>query len=147
MTMNKTTLFDDLLYRSLTPFRNFLSLWILPYSKAGLAFYSSSQGELLWALASLCLAKVRQEGRGKNTKKLKTVYQLRLLLVAGMYIWARKSVDSDMADTIAVGKLHPLPAKKDTSIRERKEVESGRNAMGWENKQKEALVWVLMLFH
>lgn len=52
-----------------------------------------------------------------------------------------------MADTIAVGKPHPLPPKEDTPIRERKEVESGRNAMGWENKQKEALVCVLMLFH
>lgn len=84
--MNKMTLFNDLLYRSLTPFRNCLSLWILPYSKEALAFYSSSQGDLLWALASLCL-----ERSDKREEYKESVYLLRLFLLAGMYIWARES--------------------------------------------------------
>lgn len=84
--------------------------------------------------------KGQTRGKREEYKETKTIFLLGLLLVAGMYIWARKSADSNMAGTIAVGKLYPLLAKKDTPIRERKEVESGWNAMGWENKQKEALV-------
>lgn len=43
-------------------FEDFLSLYTLPYSKASLDFYSS-QGSLLWVLASLFPVKVRTRGK------------------------------------------------------------------------------------
>lgn len=76
--LKEMTLFEDFLYTSLIPFRIFLSLWILHIQRQPLIFTPPAKVTSYGPWQPSALQRSGQEGRGKRTEKLKTVYLLRL---------------------------------------------------------------------